>query len=283
MDAMPPSGRALAALLALVSACGVFDGLTSGALYGEAGVLAPRYTQAIATGNSAAGGRAARDAGWVCCSACLRSLRSRPPHCCCCTHAERGPCPPAHPAAGVIVSLLRAATKATLPPTPDGLRASAHLYFGLAAAACAACTLLYAAVLPRLPVVRRRREAALAACLHSYDELPFRDEAAEEEAGGAGDALETVASLRAATPAPRARHASVAAGLPRGHGVDVELSAEDPAGLGGGSAAEPLLGQQQQQQHGPPGAGSRSSRAVTAAAVLRRIWPLAAANAVIFM
>lgn len=58
MDAMPPSGRALAALLALVGACGVFDGLTAGALYGEAGVLAPRYTQALATGNSAAGGQA---------------------------------------------------------------------------------------------------------------------------------------------------------------------------------------------------------------------------------
>lgn len=183
----------------------------------------------------------------------------------------------------MIVSLLRAATKATLPPTPDGLRASAHLYFGLAAAACAACTLLYAAVLPRLAVVRRRREAALAACLHSYDELPFREEAAAAEEEAAGDALETAPSLRAATPAPRARHASGAAGLPRGRSVDVELSAEDHAGLTG-SAAEPLLDHHQQQQQGTPGAGSsRGGKAVTAAAVLRRIWPLAAANAVIFM
>ena len=63
MDALPASGRALAGLLALVAACGVFDGLTSGALYGEAGVLAPRYTQAIATGNSAAGALGGRAGG----------------------------------------------------------------------------------------------------------------------------------------------------------------------------------------------------------------------------
>lgn len=47
---------ALAALLALVAACGACDGLASGALYGEAAVLAPRYTQALATGNSLSGG-----------------------------------------------------------------------------------------------------------------------------------------------------------------------------------------------------------------------------------
>lgn len=46
----------LAALLALVAACGACDGLASGALYGEAAVLAPRYTQALATGNSLSGG-----------------------------------------------------------------------------------------------------------------------------------------------------------------------------------------------------------------------------------
>lgn len=47
---------ALAALLALVAACGACDGLASGALYGEAAMLAPRYTQALATGNSLSGG-----------------------------------------------------------------------------------------------------------------------------------------------------------------------------------------------------------------------------------
>ena len=57
---LAPGGSALAALLALVAACGVCDGLASGALYGEAAVLAPRYTQALAAGNSVSGGWARR-------------------------------------------------------------------------------------------------------------------------------------------------------------------------------------------------------------------------------
>lgn len=59
---------------------------------------------------------------------------------------------------GVAVSLLRVLTKAVLPDTPAGLRASADLYFFIAAAWCAGCLVVYAAVLPRL-----RREAAAAA------------------------------------------------------------------------------------------------------------------------
>ncbi len=55
MDRSSGAAAALAALLALVVACGAFDGLTSGALYGEAAVLAPSYTQALATGNSLSG------------------------------------------------------------------------------------------------------------------------------------------------------------------------------------------------------------------------------------
>ena len=188
------------------------------------------------------------------------------------------------------MSLLRAATKATLPPSPAGLRASANLYFGLSAAACAACALLHAAVLPRLAAVRRRRAAALAASLHSYERLPG-GEAAEQGGGAAAGAadeglIDSVPSLRAATPAPRARHAASPGAQP----ADLELSA-DHAGLGGSPEAEPLLSPQQQQQQqqwqpgseGGGGSGGGGSGAATPAAVLRRIWPLAAANAVVFM
>ncbi|GAB4815688.1 hypothetical protein N2152v2_002734 [Parachlorella kessleri] len=66
---------------------------------------------------------------------------------------------------GIAVCLLRVATKATLPDTPEGLRASANAYFSLAAVVCATCVVLYAVVLPRLPAIQYYRQAALAAAL----------------------------------------------------------------------------------------------------------------------
>ena len=66
---------------------------------------------------------------------------------------------------GVLVSLLRIATKAVLPGDEAGLRASAIIYFGLAAAVTAACGVVHAAVLPRLPAVAAHRRAALDAAL----------------------------------------------------------------------------------------------------------------------
>jgi hypothetical protein len=62
---------------------------------------------------------------------------------------------------GVAVSLTRVITKAAMPDTPAGLRASALLYFVLAACTCAACAVLYALVLPRLPAIRAWKRAAL--------------------------------------------------------------------------------------------------------------------------
>ena len=59
---------------------------------------------------------------------------------------------------GIAVCLLRVATKATLPDTPKGLRASANAYFTLAALVCASCVVLYAMVLPRLPVIQYYRQ-----------------------------------------------------------------------------------------------------------------------------
>lgn len=58
-------------------------------------------------------------------------------------------------ASGLLICLLRMATKAALPATPQGLRASVCVYFGIAALVAAACVAAYAGVLPRLPVVRR--------------------------------------------------------------------------------------------------------------------------------
>lgn len=55
---------------------------------------------------------------------------------------------------GIGVSLLRIITKAFVPGTPEGLRASADLYFLIAAATCAACIVIYTAILPRLNRVR---------------------------------------------------------------------------------------------------------------------------------
>jgi hypothetical protein len=62
--------------------------------------------------------------------------------------------------AGVAVALLRLATKATLPDTPEGLRRGATLYFLLAAAVCAAAAGVHALVLPRLAAVRYYKAAA---------------------------------------------------------------------------------------------------------------------------
>lgn len=64
---------------------------------------------------------------------------------------------------GALISLLRIATKASLPPTREGLRRSTAMYFGISAAVSLACFGVYSAVLPRLGVVtywRRRRASA---------------------------------------------------------------------------------------------------------------------------
>lgn len=51
---------------------------------------------------------------------------------------------------GVAISFLRIITKALLPATPAGLRASADLYFLLAAGTCGSCVLIHSTVLPSL-------------------------------------------------------------------------------------------------------------------------------------
>jgi equilibrative nucleoside transporter 1/2/3 len=55
---------------------------------------------------------------------------------------------------GLIICLLRVATKAALPPDRTGLRRSTAAYFGLSGLLCAACCVVFHSVLPRLGVVQ---------------------------------------------------------------------------------------------------------------------------------
>eukprot|EP00899_Mesostigma_viride_P024610 jgi/Mesvir1/5333/Mv15422-RA.1 len=93
---------------ASMAAMGLGDALAQGSIYGLAGQLPPRYTQAIMAGNSAS---------------------------------------------GVLISLLRVVTKAALPATLRGLRASAMLYFAITISIIGVCMVGYLA-LGRLPVIR---------------------------------------------------------------------------------------------------------------------------------
>ena len=266
-------GAALAALLALVAACGACDGLASGALYGEAAVLAPRYTQALAAGNSLSGGRGVQGRG----AAGIPVWGEMQ------TQAHVLPLQPAglpsHPcAAGIAVSLLRLATKATLPDTPAGLRRSAHLYFSIAALACLASLLLYSLVLPRLGAVRRRREAALAAALLGYGPLAEGPLGAGGEQDGGASAED---SGSRGWPQAAAGGNSQEQQQQQQGGPDLELSAEDhgspgPAQQQHGEAVPLLAAQQRGMQGG--GSGDRAG-----VALLRRMWRLAIANALVFV
>jgi equilibrative nucleoside transporter 1/2/3 len=166
---------------------------------------------------------------------------------------------------GIAVSLLRLGTKATLPDSPDGLRRSANLYFCISAAACLGCVLLYSWVLPRLPGVRRRREAALAAALLSYGPLPDALPPSEygEVAEEAGEAV------------PKIRHPDVMDG---GQGQQAVLDAEQPAV--NGSTVTHHRRQQQQAGEAAPLLGEAQHSSV---ALLRRMWRLALANGLVFI
>eukprot|EP00873_Tetraselmis_striata_P025807 jgi/Tetstr1/446071/TSEL_033672.t2 len=95
--------------ISLAALLGASDGVAQGSLFGAAGCLPARYTQAVCAGTSYS---------------------------------------------GLVVSLLRIATKAALPMTAPGLRSSAFLYFGIASATVALCIAIDGAVIPRLPVVK---------------------------------------------------------------------------------------------------------------------------------
>lgn len=51
----PASTGNLAAVLLLVAACGACDGIAQGALFGEAALLPPKYTQALVSGTAVSG------------------------------------------------------------------------------------------------------------------------------------------------------------------------------------------------------------------------------------
>ncbi|KAL4434383.1 hypothetical protein ABPG75_000824 [Micractinium tetrahymenae] len=213
---------------------------------------------------------------------------------------------------GVVVSVLRVVTKATLPDTEQGLRQSANLYFAIAALVCAACTVVYSYVLPRLPAVQQYKHAALEAALHGDDDLGLE----RHEGQGPG----SLASSAAASPWKQHRQQQQ---QPARSSIDVELSYEDhvhgwgqqdgeqqqqldsrPATLAEESAGQALLGggaqhtmsnsrpgewlhdhwqagQQQQQQYARAGQAAQAG-ALTAGAVFRMLWRLATANALIY-
>ena len=199
--------------------------------------------------------------------------------------------------AGVVGSLLRVITKATLPDTEAGLRRSANIYFTIAALVCASCTVVYGWVLPRLPAVQRYRRAALEA---APAEAVVHDGSSGGGTGGGG------AELWKQQHDEHEQHRQQ--GGPRPGSIDLELSYEDHL--------------QQQQQDGPEGqqrqlqledapsaqarllssgpgslehehegggatsssgaAGAVGGAALTATAVFLMIWRLAVANALIY-
>ncbi|PSC75565.1 Equilibrative nucleoside transporter 4 [Micractinium conductrix] len=220
---------------------------------------------------------------------------------------------------GVAISLLRVVTKAMLPGTEAGLRASANIYFSITALLCGGATLLYAQVLPRLPSVQRYRRQALEAALRG-DEAAKAMSAAEDgdHSGSAGGSDGGSASAPESPRKQQQAGARMQARAPSRSSLDVELSYEDHpsngwAGkqrgggaplrqLGGGeeSAAQAVLpgGQHaaSNRWQGAATAGTADGGAAatattagtcggqqTAYSVFKLIWRLAVANAFIFV
>lgn len=185
--------------------------------------------------------------------------------------ADLDPCPVC---AGIAVSLLRLATKATLPDSPEGLRRSANLYFCISALACLGCVLLYSLVLPRLGSVQRRREAAVAAATLSYGPLA---DAPPVEGGDAEAAEWTV------------RKAQRAAAAAAGDGQQQQQQQGGPhVGVPTEHGSSPTHQQLLHQgQAAPLLAGERHSVALvqrsSTVGLLQRIRRLAAANALVFV
>lgn len=69
LDLAPAAPATLGALLALVAACGACDGFAQGALFGEAALLPPKYTQALVGGTAISGECARLLLCWPCTAA----------------------------------------------------------------------------------------------------------------------------------------------------------------------------------------------------------------------
>lgn len=147
LDLAPSSPGTLAVLLLLVAACGLCDGLAQGALFGEAALLPPRFTQALVAGTAVSGGQAmswCAHAGGNKAAVLVEQSSSGVLLPVWGVFCDAMPCSLPRPVrrAGVVVSLLRVCTKATLPDTEQGLRQSANLYFTITALVCAACVVV---------------------------------------------------------------------------------------------------------------------------------------------
>ncbi|KAF8069407.1 ETN8 [Scenedesmus sp. PABB004] len=151
----PPA--ALGVLLACVAAVGVLDGLSQGAVYADAAQLPPRYTHVrAAAGSAPARGGEGGAGGARPAPRAPRARRPRRPRRSARAQAVVG----GTASSGVLICLLRIATKASLPATRAGLRRSTALYFAAAGCISAVCWVIFHSVLPRLGVVRHFRAAA---------------------------------------------------------------------------------------------------------------------------
>lgn len=228
-----------------MAACGACDGFAQGALFGEAALLPPQYTQALVSGTAASGQCVmllesvcvwlAMLNRWVSCSQPHCSGRWSP----CAGENSASLCAQCSPPpllAGVAVSLLRVLTKATLADTEAGLRHSANVYFILTALVCASCTAVYSFVLPRLS--ERLKQAALAAALE-YD----------GSGGGSGPAGWKLLDGQQRSNFGETQQQQQRSGRPS---LDVELSFEDHAhSVRGSNSSMHSSWHEQQQQRQP--------------------------------
>ncbi|KIZ05098.1 nucleoside transporter, putative [Monoraphidium neglectum] len=213
----PPGAYSL--LLLTVLLVGVLDGVSQGAIFGDAAALPSEYTHAVVGGTASS---------------------------------------------GALISLLRIATKASLPATREGLRKSIALYFGLSAALSLACFGVYSAVLPRLGVVahwRRRRTSAAAG-------------------GGSGHSTPRRGSLDGGSGGFARRVSSLSDGAQGGRGVGgaPPLSDEEPLIHENHEAGAHESATEHQQGH-----GKRSAAAPGWRECLMSVWRLALAIALIYV
>lgn len=96
--------------------------------------------------------------------------------------------------AGLLVSALRVATKAALPATAAGLRASTMVYFAIAVVIQAACLACFLLVMPQLPAMKGQSQweadrMGVASGSHSHHRLPLHEGGGAEDGGAEAGAV----------------------------------------------------------------------------------------------
>jgi equilibrative nucleoside transporter 1/2/3 len=200
-------------------------------------------------------------------------------------------------ASGLLICLLRMATKATFPATEKGLRTSVSVYFAVAALISAACVAAHLAVLPRLPVVRRHLEeerarrsreggsgglgaaVAAAAAASAAAARQQQDERREWSSGGGGGGPRAAAAAELELSPKERRSVDGSAAPTTAAAADGDaaplLLLQTPLSSAPLSAPPPTPQQQQQQRydasaasHPPAPRPARPSRALARRALL---------------